>query len=97
MRLSGQARALAGARGKRAAVGVPSPCASLGDRGRRARRGKEVEPAVQCLAGQVHGYLLKTMTDFRDHARANNPGMSDLMNTGTPEQLAAMPNYLAGL
>ena len=37
------------------------------------------------------------MTDFRDHTRANNPGMSDLMNTVTPEQLAAMADYLAGL
>jgi hypothetical protein len=37
------------------------------------------------------------MIDFRDHARANNPGMSDLMNTVTPEQLGAMANYLAGL
>ena len=49
------------------------------------------------LAGQVHGYLFKTMTDFRDHTRANNPGMSDLMNTVTPEQLNAVANYLAGL
>ena len=55
------------------------------------------DSSVPRLAGQVHGYLLKTMTDFRDHARANNPGMSDLMNTATPEQLAAMANYLAGL
>ena len=53
--------------------------------------------SVPRLAGQVHGYLFKTMTDFRDHTRANNPGMSDLMNTVTPEQLAAMANYLAGL
>ena len=40
---------------------------------------------------------LKTMTDFRDRTRANNPGMSDLMNTVTPDQLAAIANYLAGL
>ena len=37
------------------------------------------------------------MTDFRTGARANNPGMSDLMHTVTPEQLAAIANYLAGL
>ena len=55
------------------------------------------DSSVPRLAGQVHGYLFKTMTDFRDHARANNPGMSDLMNTVTPEQLAALAVYLAGL
>jgi cytochrome c553 len=55
------------------------------------------DSSVARLADQMDGYLLKTMIDFRDHARANNPGMSDLMNTVTPEQLAAMANYLAGL
>jgi cytochrome c553 len=55
------------------------------------------DSSVPRLAGQERDYLLKTMTDFRDHARANNPGMSDLMNTLTPEQLAAIANYLAGL
>ncbi|MBV8795253.1 MAG: cytochrome c4, partial [Hyphomicrobiales bacterium] len=47
--------------------------------------------------GQQHDYLAKTMTDFRTHTRANNPGMSDLMNTVTPEQLAAVAAYLTGL
>jgi cytochrome c553 len=55
------------------------------------------DSSVPRLAGQEHDYLLKTMTDFRNHTRANNPGMSDLMNTVTPEQIAAMANYLAGL
>jgi cytochrome c553 len=55
------------------------------------------DSSVPRLAGQQHDYLLKTMTDFRNRARANNPGMSDLMNTATPEQLAAMAAYLAGL
>ena len=49
------------------------------------------------LAGQKRDYLFKTMMDFRNRTRANNPGMSDLMNTATPEQLAAMANYLAGM
>jgi len=53
--------------------------------------------SVPRLAGQEHDYLLKTMLDFRDHKRGNNPGMSGLMNTVTPEQLKAMANYLAGL
>ena len=37
------------------------------------------------------------MMDFRNRTRANNPGMSDLMNTVTPEQIAAIADYLAGL
>ena len=53
--------------------------------------------SVPRLAGQERDYLLKTMMDFRNHTRGNNPGMSDLMNTATPEQLAAMANYLAGM
>ena len=55
------------------------------------------DSSVPRLAGQSHDYLLKTMTDFRNRTRANNPGMSDLMNTVTPEQIAAMAAYLAGL
>ena len=54
------------------------------------------DSSVPRLAGQEHDYLLKTMMDFRTHARANNPGMSDLMNSITPEQIAAMAAYLAG-
>ena len=54
------------------------------------------DSSVPRLAGQQRDYLAKTMTDFRNRARANNPGMSDL-NTVTPEQLAAIAAYLAGL
>ena len=39
----------------------------------------------------------KTIADFRSHARANNPGMSDLMNATSPDDLAALEEYLAGL
>jgi cytochrome c553 len=53
--------------------------------------------SVPRLAGQQSDYLLKTMTDFRTGARGNNPGMSDLMNTVTPERLSALAAYLAGL
>ena len=53
--------------------------------------------SIPRLAGQRHDYLAKTMTDLRDRTRANNPGMSDLMNTVTPEQLQAIADYLAGL
>ena len=55
------------------------------------------DSSVPRVAGQKREYLLKTMTDFRSRTRANNPGMSDLMNTCTPEQLAAVAAYLAGL
>jgi cytochrome c553 len=55
------------------------------------------DSSVPRLAGQERDYLIKTMMDFRNRTRANNPGMSDLMNTATPEQLGAMANYLAGL
>ena len=55
------------------------------------------DSSVPRLAEQKRDYLFKTIVDFRNRTRANNPGMSDLMNTATPEQLAAMANYLAGL
>jgi cytochrome c553 len=49
------------------------------------------------LAGQQHDYLIKTMTDFRDKKRGNNPGMSDLMKATSPDDIAALSQYLAGL
>ena len=55
------------------------------------------DSSVPRIAGQERDYLTKTMTDFRTGARANNPGMSDLIHTVTPEQLAAIAAYLAGL
>ena len=55
------------------------------------------DSTIPRLAGQQHDYLAKTMTEFRNRTRANNPGMSDLMNTVTPEQLTAIAAYLAGL
>lgn len=52
---------------------------------------------VPRLAGQKQTYLAKTMNDFRSRARANNPGMSDLMNAAGPANLTALAQYLAGL
>jgi cytochrome c553 len=49
------------------------------------------------LAGQQREYLEKTMTEFRDRTRGNNPGMSDLMNAASPEDIAALAPYLASL
>jgi len=40
---------------------------------------------------------LKTMTDFRDGTRGNNPGMSDLMKATTTDAIAELAPYLAGL
>jgi cytochrome c553 len=55
------------------------------------------DSSIPRLAGQEPDYLAKTMMDFRNRTRANNPGMSDLMNSVTPEQIAAMAKYHAGL
>src|SRR6202000_559121 len=52
---------------------------------------------VPRLAGQGRDYLTKTIADFRSHARGNNPGMSDLMNATSPDDLAALEEYLSGL
>ena len=49
------------------------------------------------LAGQSREYLAKTIADFRTRARANNPGMTDLMRAASPDDLAALAEYLAGL
>jgi cytochrome c553 len=49
------------------------------------------------LAGQNQDYLVKTMNDFRDKTRGNNPGMSDLMKSISPDDIAALGQYLAGL
>ena len=37
------------------------------------------------------------MLEFRTRKRANNPGMSDLMNAATEDEIKAMAAYLAGL
>jgi cytochrome c553 len=55
------------------------------------------DSSVPRLAGQQHDYLVRTLMDFRNDTRANNPVMSDLMNSVTPEQIEAMASYLAGL
>jgi cytochrome c553 len=49
------------------------------------------------LAGQSRDYLLKSMLDFRTRARGNNPGMTDLMNVTSEDDLKPMAAYLAGL
>jgi cytochrome c553 len=48
------------------------------------------------LAGQSRDYLARTMEDFHTRARANNPGMTDLMRAASAAELPAMAAYLAG-
>jgi cytochrome c553 len=57
-------------------------------------KGDSVQPR---LAGQNHDYLAKTMTDFHTGARANNPGMTDLMKAISESDIAALATYIAGL
>jgi len=52
---------------------------------------------VPRLSGQREDYLARTMTEFRARTRGNNPGMSDLMNVTSEEQISALAKYLAGL
>ena len=55
------------------------------------------DSSVPRLAGQSHAYLDKTIKEFRDRSRGNNPGMSDLMNAAVPEDLTAIAQYVAAL
>ena len=48
------------------------------------------------IAGQGKEYMAQTMLDFRTRARANNPGMTDLMRATSEAEIAAMAAYLAG-
>jgi cytochrome c553 len=52
--------------------------------------------SVPRLAGQSREYLAKTIAEFRTRERGNNPGMSDLMNATSEDDLAAVEEYLAG-
>ncbi len=49
------------------------------------------------LAGQSVDYLRKTMQDFHDGSRGNNPWMSALLKTFSDGDIAAMATYLGGL
>lgn len=49
------------------------------------------------LAGQRREYLERTMLDFRNGKRGNNPGMSDLMKAASEGDIGNMAQYLAGL
>jgi cytochrome c553 len=49
------------------------------------------------LAGQNLDYLVKTMIDFRDGARANNTWMRDLLKTFSEDDVKQMARALAGM
>jgi cytochrome c553 len=49
------------------------------------------------LAGQNYDYLIKTMLDFRDGARANNDWMRDLLKTYSEDDIKQMARVLAGM
>jgi cytochrome c553 len=48
------------------------------------------------LAGQNYDYLVKTMFEFRNGARANNAWMKDLLNTYKDDDIQLMARVLAG-
>ncbi len=49
------------------------------------------------LAGQSKDYLQKSMLDFRNKSRGNNPGMTDLMLAVSEQDIGDIAAYLAGL
>jgi cytochrome c553 len=49
------------------------------------------------LAGQERAYLEKTMTEFQNGARGNNPGMTDLMKALTPQDISALTAWLSAM
>jgi cytochrome c553 len=48
------------------------------------------------LAGQTKEYLQKSMLDFRNKSRGNNPGMTDLMLAISEQDIADLAAYMAG-
>jgi cytochrome c553 len=49
------------------------------------------------LAGQERAYLEKTMTEFQSGARGNNPGMTDLTKSLTPQDISALAAWLSAM
>ena len=88
-------------------LGQPSASKEVSDRALSANRSVgctgchldhfQGDSTVPRLAGMGRDYLAKTMADFRTRTRGNNPGMSDLMLATSPDDLAALAEYLSGL
>ena len=49
------------------------------------------------LAGQTREYLQKSMLDFRNKTRGNNPGMTDLMLAISEQDIADLAAFVAGM
>src|SRR5215813_4140048 len=49
------------------------------------------------LAGQERAYLERTMTEFQSGARGNNPGMTDLMKSLTPQDISGLAAWLSAM
>jgi cytochrome c553 len=88
-------------------LGQPRPPKDISERALSANRSVgctgchldrfQGDGTVPRLADQSREYLRKTIADFRTRARGNNPGMSDLMLATTPDDLAALVDFLSGL
>ncbi|MEN9705056.1 MAG: hypothetical protein RLZZ393_935 [Pseudomonadota bacterium] len=53
---------------------------------------------VPKVAGQVYEYIVKQLTDFREHQRTNDAGtMSSVSGTLKDQDIEALGHYLAGL
>jgi cytochrome c553 len=88
-------------------LGQPSASKEVADRALSANRSVgctgchldrfQGDGTVPRLAGMGRDYLTRTIAEFRTRARGNNPGMSDLMLATSPEDLAALAEYLSGL
>lgn len=55
------------------------------------------DSTIPRLAGQSETYLLKTMSEFRSGARANNAWMVTLLKSYSDSDIAALSKYIAGL
>ena len=72
-------------------TGAPAACASCHQEG---FVGGGMQPR---LAGQERAYLEKTMAEFQSGTRGNNPGMTDLMRSLTPQDISALAAWLAAM
>jgi cytochrome c553 len=55
------------------------------------------DSAIPHIGGQNLDYLRATLTAFRNGSRANNPGMTSMLNTVTEGDIEALAQYLAGM
>ena len=89
-------------------LGQPRAPKDVAERGHERQRARSAARAaistdfqgdgtVPRLAGMGRDYLPRPSPISARRARGNNPGMSDLMLATSPDDLAALDEYLAGL